>query len=183
MIFSLEDRSNEMKNFFFSFNRTQIFFENIIKIIIFKKRKHQKNILYLFEIVSILLIQKWNWKRVRNWLDDLDIIVCIHADKSSVIIGLRNFVMPLRASSFPQDELPTIIFVTDPSHIEKEWDKLSTFPDIYILNVSHFSNDLSNWNLMSFLGFSKQSFSFEINFYWSLSSMCDHVCIRSRKSR
>ena len=77
-------------------------------------------------------------------MDDLDIIVCIHADKSSVIIGLRNFVMPLRASSFPQDELPTIIFVTDPSHIEKEWDKLSTFPDIYILNVSHFSNDLSN---------------------------------------
>lgn len=69
----------------------------------------------------------------------LDIIVCIHADKSSVLIGLRNFVMPLRASSFTRQELPTIIFVTDVSHIEKEWDKLSTFPQIYILNVSHFS--------------------------------------------
>ena len=69
----------------------------------------------------------------------LDIIVCIHADKSSVLIGLRNFVMPLRASSFARQELPTIIFVTDLSHIEKEWDRLSTFPQIYILNVSHFS--------------------------------------------
>ena len=77
-------------------------------------------------------------------MDALDIIVCIHADKSSVIIGLRNFVMPLRASSFRRDELPTIIFVTDLSYIEKEWDKLSTFADIYILNVSLFSDKLIN---------------------------------------
>lgn len=50
--------------------------------------------------------------------------------------------MPLRASSFREDEFPTIIFVTDLSHIEKEWDRLSTFPDIYILNVKvHFAMD------------------------------------------
>ena len=74
----------------------------------------------------------------------IDIIVCLHADQSSPKIGLRNFVMPLRASSFRRDELPTIIFVTDLSYIEKEWDKLSTFADIYILNVSLFSDKLIN---------------------------------------
>ena len=68
----------------------------------------------------------------------IDIIVCIHANSSSPIIGLRNFVIPLRASSFRREELPTIIFVTDISYIEKEWDMISTFPDIFILNVRHY---------------------------------------------
>lgn len=65
----------------------------------------------------------------------LDVIVCLHADKSSPTIGLRNFVMPLRASSFHRHELPTIIFVTDLDYIKNEWDMICTFPDIYILNV------------------------------------------------
>jgi len=66
-----------------------------------------------------------------------DIIVCLHANKSSPAIGLRKFVMPLRASSFRRHELPTIIFVTDLFYIKNEWDKLSTFPDIYIFNVRY----------------------------------------------
>lgn len=43
--------------------------------------------------------------------------------------------MPLRASSFYRNELPIIIFVTDLDYIKNEWDMISTFPDIYILNV------------------------------------------------
>jgi hypothetical protein len=79
-------------------------------------------------------------KTCRNNFDLLlpDIIVCLHADKLSPIIGLRNFVMPLRASSFHRHELPIIIFVTDLQYIKNEWNGLSTFPDIYILNVSCF---------------------------------------------
>jgi len=46
--------------------------------------------------------------------------------------------MPLRASSFHRHELPTIIFVTDLDYIKNEWDMISTFPDIYILNVINF---------------------------------------------
>lgn len=65
----------------------------------------------------------------------VDVVVCLHADKSSPTIGLRNFVMPLRASSFHRNELPTIIFVTDLDYIRNEWDMICTFPDIYILNV------------------------------------------------
>ncbi|CAF3689883.1 unnamed protein product [Adineta steineri] len=64
------------------------------------------------------------------------IIVCLHADDTSPTIGVRNFVLPLRASSFRRHELPTIIFVTDLCYIQREWDMLSTFPDIYILNGS-----------------------------------------------
>ncbi|CAF0949052.1 unnamed protein product [Adineta ricciae] len=75
------------------------------------------------------------------------IIVCLHADQSSAGIGLRNFVLPLRASSFQRDELPTIIFVTNRSYIESEWDTLSTFPDIYILDGS--PNNPYNLKLIS----------------------------------
>ncbi|CAF0908028.1 unnamed protein product [Adineta steineri] len=64
------------------------------------------------------------------------VIVCLHADHSSPTIGLRNFVMPLRASSFHRNELPIIIFVTDLDYIKHEWDMIATFPDIYILNGS-----------------------------------------------
>lgn len=67
-----------------------------------------------------------------------DIVVCLHADKSSAVIGLRNFVMPLRASSLRRHELSVIIFITNLQYIEKEWDMLATFPDIYILNVRYF---------------------------------------------
>lgn len=69
-------------------------------------------------------------------LDVLDVVVCLHAHKSSPTIGLRNFVMPLRASSFQRHELPIIIFVTDLDYIRNEWDMISTFPEIYILNVN-----------------------------------------------
>ncbi|CAF1291373.1 unnamed protein product, partial [Didymodactylos carnosus] len=64
------------------------------------------------------------------------VVVCLHADSTSPSIGLRNFVMPLRASSFKRSELPTIIFVTNLKYIENEWNTLATFPDIYILNGS-----------------------------------------------
>jgi hypothetical protein len=53
--------------------------------------------------------------------------------------------MPLRASSLQRQELPTIIFVTDLDYIKNEWDMISTFPDIYILNVEpNKMNFLSN---------------------------------------
>ncbi|CAF1499284.1 unnamed protein product, partial [Rotaria sordida] len=64
------------------------------------------------------------------------VIVCLHADKTSPSIGLQNLIMPLRASSFHRRELPTIVFVTELDYIRKEWDMISTFPDIYILNGS-----------------------------------------------
>ena len=87
----------------------------------------------------------------------IDVIVCLHADKSSPTIGLRNFVMPLRASSFHRHELPTIIFVTDLDYIKNEWDMISTFPDIYILNVKKINYFFCIYNHLNSIGFTKQS--------------------------
>ena len=61
------------------------------------------------------------------------VIVCIFADANSPLLGLRNFVLPLRASNYHYDELKPIIFVGDQAFLEKEWKQICNFPMIYVL--------------------------------------------------
>jgi len=64
------------------------------------------------------------------------VVVCLFADAHSALIGLRNLIMPLRASNFEYDELRQVVIVGDKDYIRKEWRSLSNFPKITILNVS-----------------------------------------------
>lgn len=64
------------------------------------------------------------------------VIVCLFADAHSPLIGLRNLVMPLRASNFHYNELRHIVIVGDKEYIRKEWKNLCNFPKINILSVS-----------------------------------------------
>ncbi|XP_059497075.1 calcium-activated potassium channel subunit alpha-1-like [Stegostoma tigrinum] len=61
------------------------------------------------------------------------VIVCIFGEAQCPGIGLRNFVMPLRASSFSYDELKSIVFVGSLDYINQEWSTISNFPKIFIL--------------------------------------------------
>jgi len=63
------------------------------------------------------------------------VVVCLFADANSALIGLRNLIMPLRASNFDYEELRQVIIVGDKDYIRKEWRSLSNFPKITILNV------------------------------------------------
>jgi len=67
------------------------------------------------------------------------VVVCLFADAHSALIGLRNLIMPLRASNFDFDELKHVIIVGDRDYIRKEWKSLCSFPKISILNVRSFS--------------------------------------------
>ena len=87
--------------------------------------------------------------------------------------------MPLRASSFRRDELRTIIFVTDLQYMTNEWSMLSTFPDIYILNVRPMR--ATRCDSFQILGFADQSVQSEIGLDSGLLSVCDHVDVGSRK--
>lgn len=64
------------------------------------------------------------------------VVVCIFGDVKSALIGLRNFVMPLRASNFHYHELKHIVFVGSLEYIKREWETLHNFPKISILPVS-----------------------------------------------
>ena len=87
--------------------------------------------------------------------------------------------MPLRASSFRRDELRTIIFVTNLQYMTNEWDMLSTFPDIYILNVRLMRATACNSSRN--LGLADQSLQSEIGLDPGLLSVCDHVDVGSWK--
>jgi len=63
------------------------------------------------------------------------VVVCVFADAHSALIGLRNFIMPLRASNFDYEELKHVIIVGDKDYIRKEWKSVCSFPKISILNV------------------------------------------------
>ncbi|CAH1799940.1 unnamed protein product [Owenia fusiformis] len=60
-------------------------------------------------------------------------VVCVLSDSDSPVIGLSNFVMPLRASSLRLTELKPVVIVGHHSYLSKEWKTLGNFPDVYIL--------------------------------------------------
>ncbi|XP_016066434.1 PREDICTED: potassium channel subfamily U member 1-like [Miniopterus natalensis] len=61
------------------------------------------------------------------------IVACIFGDAHSTLMGLRNFVMPLRASSYTRQELKDIVFIGCLDYLQREWRFLRNFPQIYIL--------------------------------------------------
>ncbi|VDM22636.1 unnamed protein product [Hydatigera taeniaeformis] len=79
----------------------------------------------------------------KNFTDH--IVVCIFADYRSPIIGLRSFIMPLRASNLHIHDLKTVVLVGNLDYIKREWKTLANFPRIWVLPGS----PLSKANLRS----------------------------------
>ncbi|XP_048369043.1 potassium channel subfamily U member 1 [Sphaerodactylus townsendi] len=67
------------------------------------------------------------------------IVVCVFGNDSSPLIGLRNFVMPLRASNFTLTELKDIVFVGSLEYLEREWEFINNFPKLYLFQGSALS--------------------------------------------
>ncbi|CAL8303012.1 unnamed protein product [Lota lota] len=62
------------------------------------------------------------------------VVVCIFGDAKSALVGLRNLVMPLRASNFHYHELKHIVFVGSLEYLKREWETLHNFPKVSILS-------------------------------------------------
>ncbi|XP_071748456.1 calcium-activated potassium channel slowpoke isoform X48 [Lepeophtheirus salmonis] len=67
------------------------------------------------------------------------VVVCLFADPDSPLIGLRNLVMPLRASNFHYHELKHVVIVGSVDYIRREWKTLQNLPKISVLNGSPLS--------------------------------------------
>jgi hypothetical protein len=65
------------------------------------------------------------------------VICCVFAEESSPVIGLRSFVMPLRASNFDENELKPIVFIGNSIFLRKEWRHICNFPKVYLVDVRH----------------------------------------------
>uniref|UniRef100_H0W9N4 Potassium channel subfamily U member 1 n=1 Tax=Cavia porcellus TaxID=10141 RepID=H0W9N4_CAVPO len=76
------------------------------------------------------------------------VVACVFGDAHSALIGLRNFVMPLRASNYTVKELKDIVFIGSLDYLQKEWRFLRNFPRIYIMPGSAlYSGDLHAVNI------------------------------------
>ncbi|CAF3557373.1 unnamed protein product [Rotaria socialis] len=64
------------------------------------------------------------------------VICCIFAEESSPVIGLRSFVMPLRASNFDENELKSIVFIGNGVFLRKEWRHICNFPKVHVVDGS-----------------------------------------------
>lgn len=73
------------------------------------------------------------------------VVVCLFADPDSPLIGLRNLVMPLRASNFHYHELKHVVIVGSVDYIRREWKMLQNLPKISVLNVSSNVVSLGIW--------------------------------------
>merc|ERR1712013_97482 len=67
------------------------------------------------------------------------VVVCLFAHSDSPLIGLRNLVMPLRASNFHYHELKHVVIVGAVDYIRREWKTLQNLPKISIVNGSPLS--------------------------------------------
>merc|ERR1719221_1590604 len=61
------------------------------------------------------------------------VVVCLFADVDSPLIGLRNLVMPLRASNFHFHEPKHVVIVGEVDYIRREWKTLQNLPKISVL--------------------------------------------------
>ncbi len=73
------------------------------------------------------------------------VVVCIFGAVKSALIGLRNLVMPLRASNFHYHELKPIVFVGSLEYLKREWETLHNFPKVSILPVSGRQSLFNPW--------------------------------------
>jgi len=62
------------------------------------------------------------------------VVVCLFADADSPSLGLRNLIMPLRASNIRYHELKHVVIVGNADYVEREWETLATLPKISILH-------------------------------------------------
>ncbi|GAV00290.1 hypothetical protein RvY_11161-2 [Ramazzottius varieornatus] len=88
------------------------------------------------------------------------VVVCLFADPESPLVGLRNLVMPLRASNFHYHELKHVVIVGNVEYVRREWRSLQNLPKITVINGSPLSRaDLRAVNV----------------------NLCDMCCILSAK--
>ncbi|KAM8945906.1 calcium-activated potassium channel subunit alpha-1a-like [Pelodytes ibericus] len=67
------------------------------------------------------------------------IVVSIFGEFNSPLIGLRDFVMPLRTSNLAYDELKPIIFLGELSYLKREWTSIQYFPKLFLFPGSGLS--------------------------------------------
>lgn len=137
--FKSANRNNDLSDYEFDANN-----KNMLRV----NKEHQKAKTEKFDSTGM-----FHWVEEQNLNDFIldknvkqpfmnHVIVCVFAEPDSPLIGLRNFVQPLRASNYHYDELKQIIFIGDQTFMAKEWKSICNFPKVFVLPGSPNSRSL-----------------------------------------
>lgn len=61
------------------------------------------------------------------------IVMCLFANEDSPIVGLWNFLEPLRSNVIPNSQIKPVVIVTNRAFLEKEWELINQFPDVHLV--------------------------------------------------
>ncbi len=61
------------------------------------------------------------------------IVVCVFADEKSPLLGLQNFLIPLRAKSISRESIKPVVIVSNSTFLKCEWPFIQNFPEVYVI--------------------------------------------------
>ena len=64
------------------------------------------------------------------------IVLCVFANESSPLLGLHNFLRPLRSKYIPQEEIKPIVIVSNRQFLEREWPLIRKIPKVHLVEGS-----------------------------------------------
>ena len=61
------------------------------------------------------------------------VILCLFADHNSPLIGLHNFLKPIRSKHLPSESIKPVVIICEKKFIEKEWPIICDIPKVYLV--------------------------------------------------
>lgn len=61
------------------------------------------------------------------------VVLCVFANESSPLLGLHNFIIPLRNKNLSPDSMMPVVIVSNKTFLQREWKFIQTLPEIYLV--------------------------------------------------
>ena len=61
------------------------------------------------------------------------IVLCVFADDKSPLLGLHNFLFPLRNKNIPRQSMKSVVIVSQRPFLKREWPLIRSFPEVYVV--------------------------------------------------
>ena len=64
------------------------------------------------------------------------IVLCVFADDKSPLLGLHNFLFPLRNKNIPKESMKPVVILSNGTFLKREWPFIRKIPEVYIVDGS-----------------------------------------------
>ena len=64
------------------------------------------------------------------------IVLCVFADERSPLLGLHNFLYPLRNKNIPRESTKPVVIISNSLFLKREWPFIRKIPNVYVVDGS-----------------------------------------------